>query len=84
MKTHNITSFETLHRKLQNYDSDTIYRGVSHLSYRLLPKVGREHCLNNFNKENKDLLLEKYEHDLVFEFKKRALPFAENKPNSAH
>lgn len=82
MKTTNITSFETLHRKLQNYDSDTIYRGVSHSSYRLLPKVGREHCLKNFNRNNKHVLLENYEHDLVFEFKKRALPFAENKPDS--
>ncbi len=77
-----IKKFQNFHSVVQKYNSDTIYRGVSHLSYKLLPKVGRDKCTENFNRNNGYAALYDYEQSVLLEFQKYALPFVEKSPQS--
>lgn len=77
-----IKTFQQFHTVVQKYNSDAIFRGVSHLSYNLLPKVGRDKCVNNFNRNNVYGMLDDYEQSILIEFRKYAQPFVEKLPQS--
>lgn len=63
MNSYKISDFSEFHDIIQKYNPfTTIYRGVTHLEYRLVPKVGRDKSLI----EN--------EQRLFYEFKRRAFP----------
>lgn len=82
MRNYEVNSFQQFHKTIQRYTDDTIYRGVSCASYKLLPKVGRDKCINNFNHKGNYGLLDNYEQEIVLEFEKHAVPFVEKLPQS--
>ena len=82
MKTISVETFQKFHNAIQKYDSSTIYRGVSNISYKLLPKVGREKTLKNYNEENLYNVLDDYEQSILEEFQKYAIPFVQKTPES--
>ena len=82
MRKFEINSFQRFHNAVQRYNSDTIYRGVSHSSYKLLPKVGRDKSVSNFDRHHEYGMLDSYEQAILLEFEKYALPFIEKLPQS--
>lgn len=77
-----INSFQQFHNAVQKYGSNTIFRGVSHESYELLPKVGRKKCIESFNRHQAYGMLDDYEQAILMEFQKNALPFLDKLPQS--
>ena len=68
-----ITSFAEFHEAVSGYDAlFTIYRGQSHLGYKLVPGVGRL--------EPYSMTPEQAERDSFLKFKKRALPMLQRVP----
>ena len=81
MKSYNVDSFQKFHKVVQGYDEDTIYRGVSRCSFKLIPKVGRKYCSDNYNYNNKYNDLSDYELDIIQKFRKLAFPFLDYSPS---
>lgn len=77
-----VDNFQKFHNVIQKYDSDVIYRGVSRISHNLLPKVGRDKTVSNYNHRGKYHTLDDYEEDIMHEFKQRAIPFINSIPHS--
>lgn len=75
MKKHEINTFQKFHNIVQKYNDDTIYRGVSKSSFALLAKVGRKHCLDNYNRNSKYVDLIDYENAIINDFIKYASEF---------
>jgi len=82
MKKKIIKDFNDFQKVIQSFNEDTIYRGVSRASYPILPKVGRQYCIDHFNLKLKYKSLDDYEDKLMLEFKKHALPFLEQRPEN--
>lgn len=77
-----VDTFNKFHNAIQRYDSDVIYRGVSKTSHKLLPKVGRDKVVSNYNRRGKFRTLDEYEQSIMREFQKHAIPYINSTPQS--
>lgn len=77
-----VCDFLTFHSTVIDYVPETIFRGVSHKSYELIPKVGRTRYTNNSHRTNVYPLLDTYEQKLMMEFQNDAMPYIDNIPRS--
>ena len=71
--------FKNLHEFVREFDTEnTVYRGVSHASHDLRPKVGRDEYVYT----NNDLSLVEEERKSLDLFKHRALPYIDFQPRT--
>ncbi|NMA23831.1 MAG: FRG domain-containing protein [Spirochaetales bacterium] len=59
----NVTEFQLFHERVINYTPDMIYRGVSHSSHKLIPKIGRDHYKNTSSEKDEQKIMQYFQND---------------------